>query len=130
MSDLARRLRKESTDAERRLWRELRDRRLSGYKFRRQHPIGPYVVDFVCLEHNLVIEVDGGHHLLQEHADRKRSEHLASLGFRMIRFWNDEVLAQTPAVLDTVLRELTTPHPHPSPSNSPSPNPSPSRERG
>jgi len=114
---LARVLRKRMTDAERRLWRHLRDRQLGGWKFRRQHPVGPYIVDFICLEKKVVIEVDGGQHAENEEADGRRSAYLEKLGYHILRFWNNEVLQETEAVLTTIferLNEAPAP-PHPSP---------------
>jgi very-short-patch-repair endonuclease len=75
-------------------------------KFRRQYRIGPYIVDFCCLERGLVIELDGGQHSEQMEADRKRTTYIPSRGFRMLRFWNDRVLKETYAVLDQILCEL------------------------
>ena len=104
--DFARRLRRNSTDAERRLWHHLRGRRLQGLRFRRQHPIGPYFADFACLELGLVIELDGGQHNdeRQRHRDAVRSDVLASHGFQVIRFWDNDVLRDTQAVLSEILR--------------------------
>ena len=96
----ARRLRREGTDAERIVWRILRDRQL-GAKFRRQHPVGPYVVDFFCDEHRLVIEVDGGQH--RPEVDRRRTEYLEANGMRVMRFWNNEVIENLEGVA-TVIR--------------------------
>jgi len=105
MSDLqhtfAKQLRTTMTDAERVLWRQLRAHRLSGTKFRRQQPLGPYIVDFFCAEKKLVIEVDGGHHLNSE-SDKERDEWLRSQDYTVLRFWNDEVLNQTEAVLESI----------------------------
>jgi very-short-patch-repair endonuclease len=101
----ARRLRQSSTEAERRLWSALRDRRLSRYKFRRQHPIGNFIVDFVCTEYRLAIEVDGGQHA-DDTVDARRTDRLQSQGWRVIRFWNNDVLANTAGVVDTILRAL------------------------
>ncbi|MGH8225475.1 MAG: endonuclease domain-containing protein [Gammaproteobacteria bacterium] len=113
---LARRLRYASTDAERILWRRLRDRQLDGWKFRRQHPIGSYVTDFYCVEAALVVEVDGGQHALRRKSDRERTEALVKLGIRVIRFWNNDVLAHTDAVLEQIACELAgSPSPQPSP---------------
>jgi very-short-patch-repair endonuclease len=83
-------LRKDLTDAERRLWAVLRARQLDGFKFRRQHPVGPFIVDFVCLERSLVIEVDGGQHA-ENPGDAMRTRWLAEHGWRVLRFWNNEV---------------------------------------
>jgi very-short-patch-repair endonuclease len=99
-------LRRQSTDAEHRLWFHLRDRRLKGFKFRRQHRLGPYVVDFVCLDRGVVLELDGGQHLERASYDALRSQYLEGQGFRVLRFWNDEVLTRTEQVLAEVLRAL------------------------
>lgn len=111
MSSFARHLRRNMTDAERLLWRHLRARRLGGYRFRRQHPIGPYVVDFACMRAGVVVELDGGQHGERAHAahDARRSAHLARAGYRVLRFWNHEVLAETEAVLAAILRALQAP---------------------
>jgi very-short-patch-repair endonuclease len=101
----ARQLRQSSTDAELRMWSALRDRRMSHYKFRRQRPIGPYIVDFACTEHALVIEIDGGQHA-DNSADACRTAWLESQGWRVIRFWNNDVLGNTSGVVETILRIL------------------------
>ena len=106
--ELARRLRKRQTDAERLLWYRLRNRQFARYKFRRQYVIGNYIVDFVCLEHKLVIELDGGQHIEQAGHDAKRSDYLSGLGFSLLRFWNDEILKETDSVLEAILRKLRT----------------------
>lgn len=105
----ARALRQASTTAEQLLWRHLRNRQLAGAKFRRQHPLGPYILDFVCLEQGLVIELDGGQHAdLQAQAyDQQRSAWLQQQGLRVLRFWNHEVVQQTNEVLARVLQALT-----------------------
>ena len=115
----ARALRKNLTDAEKLLWRHLRDRQLDGCKFRRQHPIGKFIVDFVCVEKKLVIEVDGGQHATKVEADLQRSEYLRKRGYSTLRFWNNEVLQKTESVLEAVLLSLSedTPSPRPSPPN-------------
>lgn len=105
--EAARALRLSMTDAERALWCALRSRQLEGFKFRRQHPIGPFVVDFVCLQQKLIIELDGGHHAEQAEADAARTAYLEALGFRVIRFWNNEVLTEKDAVATRVLVTLT-----------------------
>ena len=113
---IARDLRRNQTDAERLLWGRLRARRLCGVKFRRQEVLGPYVVDFACLEPKLVIEVDGGQHAEQAPNDAARTGYLEALGYRVIRFWNDEVLRNPDAVLDEigrVLIEIPSPYPLP-----------------
>ncbi|HEX8009428.1 MAG TPA: endonuclease domain-containing protein [Casimicrobiaceae bacterium] len=114
--DRARGLRRNETDAERKLWYFLRDRQLGGHKFRRQHPIGPYVADFVCLDRALIVELDGGQHAEQRRYDERRTEFLGKQGFKVIRFWDNEALLQTAAVLEAILNELETrPSPQPSP---------------
>jgi very-short-patch-repair endonuclease len=111
--EFARKLRKEQTDGEQLLWALLRDRRLAGFKFRRQHPIEPYVLDFYCQEARLSIELDGGQHNEPENEarERKRSAFLKKKGIRVLRFWNDEVLVQTEAVLENIYETLTLPSP-------------------
>lgn len=98
----ARRLRKNQTDAEQCLWQRLRGRSLAGLKFRRQHPIGPYICDFVCVDQKLIIEIDGGQHTSNREKDAARTAYLQSQGFRVVRFWNHEVLAATEAVLEKI----------------------------
>ena len=103
----ARRLRREQTVAERRLWRQLRDRQLLGEKFRRQHPIAPYIVDFVCLSRKLIVELDGGQHAERRKAyDKNRDDYLRRKGFRVLRFWNNDVLGNLDGVLGRIRREL------------------------
>ena len=99
-------LRTNQTDAETKLWWLLKDRRLRSMKFRRQHPIPPYVVDFYCHDAHLVIEVDGGQHSEARRYDEERTAFLGSLGIRVMRFWNNEVLQSTDAVLEAIWREL------------------------
>jgi very-short-patch-repair endonuclease len=103
LGNLAKRLRKGQTDAESLLWSFLRNRQLDGFKFRRQHPIPPYIVDFACVDIKLVVEIDGGQHADQRSADAKRTAFLESLGFRVVRFWNNEVLSNTDSVLEQIL---------------------------
>jgi very-short-patch-repair endonuclease len=103
MNRHARALRKNMTEVERLLWRKLRNRQLHRCKFRRQHSIGPLIVDFVCLEKNLVIEVDGGQHAKNSEADVKHTEYLNEKGYRVLRFSNNEVLQQTESVLIVIL---------------------------
>ena len=104
----ARQLRQRQTDAEKRLWYHLRARRLGGHKFRRQHPVGPYIADFYCEAARLVIEVDGGGHNEppQRVSDQRRTLCLERLGLRVLRFWNDEVLVHTEQVLEVLLSAL------------------------
>jgi very-short-patch-repair endonuclease len=99
----ARDLRRNPTEAERTLWRHLRQRHVAGRKFRRQHPIGRYVLDFVCLETKLVIELDGGQHADREAEDRGRTAWLEARGFRVLRFWNTEVFENLEGVLAAIL---------------------------
>ena len=116
MNSLARVLRKNSTDAERCLWSRLRGRRLEGVKVRRQQILGPYVVDFLCLEPKLVIEVDGGQHAERISNDLQRTEYLKVLGYRVLLFWNHEVLEDPDAVLESIRAALVDiPSPPPSP---------------
>ncbi|MBW2039187.1 MAG: endonuclease domain-containing protein [Deltaproteobacteria bacterium] len=103
-------LRKRSTDAENLLWRHLRAKRLGGLKFRRQQPIGNYIVDFVCFEKRIVIEVDGGGHALEKDKDNERDNWLIGEGFKVLRFWNNEVLQKIDGVLE-VIRESSLNHP-------------------
>lgn len=104
----ARELRDNLTDAERKLWTKIRRKQLEGYRFRRQHPIGPFIVDFVCLEAKLVIEVDGGQHADPEEARRDvgRTQWLRNEGYRVLRFWNNELLQNSAGVLQTILGNL------------------------
>ncbi len=105
-SERAHTLRVDRTDAEARLWNRLRDRRLAGAKFRRQHPTGPYIVDFCCVERRLIVEVDGGQHSEAYSGDEKRSAYLASFGFKVLRFWNTEVLGNIEEVLGQIEKYL------------------------
>ncbi len=101
-SRFARALRVNSTDAERRLWRHLRQKQIAGFRFRRQQPIGPYIVDFFCPEARLVLEVDGGQHGVREATDEVRTEWLRARGYRVLRFWNNNVLQNTEGVLHRI----------------------------
>jgi very-short-patch-repair endonuclease len=122
-NSLQRKLRNDMTDAENCLWRRLRGRQIHGYKFRRQHPYMDYVLDFVCLEKQLILEVDGGQHLESEQ-DRIRDGRLSAAGFRILRFWNNQVLQDTEAVVEMIWSALqeesekisspSLPHPPPS----------------
>jgi very-short-patch-repair endonuclease len=107
-------LRRNATEAERRLWALLRDRRLAGAKFRRQHPIGPYVADFACTKWRLVVEADGGQHAGSA-PDRERTGWLSGQGWRVLRFWNDEILGNTEGVLTAILAAIAEASPRPSP---------------
>jgi len=135
---LQRDLRRNMTDAERTLWHKLRGKQMVTHKFRRQHPYGNFILDFVCLDAMLVIEVDGGQHA-DSGKDAERDAALVSAGFRILRFWNNQVLNEMDAVLEVIGRHLET-HPHPNPPleregtnardilDSPHPHPSPPLE--
>ena len=103
-TQLAQQLRNNATDAEKLLWRRLSRRQLGGYKFSRQMPVGPFTCDFMCREAKLVIEVDGGQHGALRDAARDRL--IEADGFRVLRFWNNEVLGNTDGVLLSILRVL------------------------
>lgn len=100
--DTARSLRRAMTDAEQRLWQYLRAGRLAGFKFRRQHPVPPYVMDFCCVEAGVVVELDGSQHNAQ--VDAGRTRYLQAQGWRVVRYWNNEVLLQTGEVLEEIER--------------------------
>ena len=102
LTGTARDLRKSSTDAERLLWRHLRAKQLAGLKFRRQEQIGCFIVDFVCYKASLIIEADGGQHMTDKEKDRERTLWLESQGFRVLRFWNHEILTNIEGVLEVV----------------------------
>jgi very-short-patch-repair endonuclease len=102
----SRNLRKNSTDAEIRMWSLLRNRQLVGYRFRRQHPIKKFIVDFACPEQLLAIEVDGGQHMERKKEDDERTQFLETQGYRVLRFWNNQVLKDTEAVLEVILKKL------------------------
>ncbi|MGN6153211.1 MAG: endonuclease domain-containing protein [Lysobacteraceae bacterium] len=113
-------LRRQQTDAERALWQYVRDRRLLDRKFRRQHAIGRFVADFVCLEARLIVEVDGSQHLDRAAYDDARTRWLETQGFRVIRFRNDDVLLRMDDVLTAIVAALAAPHPpcgHPRPAS-------------
>lgn len=95
----ARRFRVEQTEAETALWKRLRNGQLCGVKFRRQHPVGPYTVDFVAIAERIIIELDGGQHALQQARDERRTVYLSQQGYRVIRFWNNEVLENPDEVM-------------------------------
>lgn len=99
------------TDAEQKLWQHLRRSRLDGLKFRRQHPIPPYVVDFCCVEKMLIIELDGSQH--SPETDARRTRYLGSQGWRVLRFWDNDALLQTQAVLDAIWNACMQSNPHP-----------------
>ena len=113
----ARALRASGTDAEQALWRHLRSRQLNGHKFRRQHPIGPYIADSACVEARLVVELDGGQHAQADALkhDERRTQFLLAQGWHVLRFWNHDMLAEPAGVLQTIVQALAHPHPHPLP---------------
>jgi len=107
-TQIARELRRRQTDAETLLWSRLQNRQLNGVKFRRQHPLGPYVVDFVSLERRIVVEVDGGQHGEDEGRKREneRTTWLQNAGYQVLRFWNNEVLLNTEGVLERMMEVM------------------------
>jgi very-short-patch-repair endonuclease len=113
LRDNAKRLRSVQTDAEQRLWYHLRAHRFLGLKFRRQKPIGSYIVDFICHEKSLVIELDGGQHSEQSRYDDERDEWLRHKGYRVLRFWNNEVMQEFDAVLERIRLAALSPAPLP-----------------
>ena len=110
--DTARRLRREQTEWEHNLWTRLRRRQLKGFKFRRQHPIGPFFADFFCPEAKLVVEIDGSQHADELALDKNRTEFLRDAGYRVLRFWNHEIRSEIDAVVqricDGLEKSLTT----------------------
>ncbi len=105
----ARHLRREMTDAEKLLWRHLRMKQFEGYKFRRQHPLGPYIADFVCLETRLILEIDGGQHAEMANEDTARTRWLETKGYCVMRFWNNEVLNNIEGVKQAIMATLLPP---------------------
>ncbi|MBK9160167.1 MAG: endonuclease domain-containing protein [Nitrosomonadales bacterium] len=125
----AKALRTHQTDAEQRLWYHLRAHRFMDLKFKRQKPMGRYIVDFVCMERRLIIELDGGQHGEQMAYDRQRDDWLCGQGYTVLRFWNNEVMQQMEEVLEQIHCALTL-SPNPSPARAPSPQSSPASGRG
>ena len=125
----AKTLRTNQTEAEQRLWYHLRAHRFMDLKFKRQKPMGRYIVDFVCVERRLIIELDGGQHAEQVVYDQHRDAWLRSQGYTVLRFWNNEVMQQLDGVLEQIRLTLTL-SPSPSPERSPSPQSSPASGRG
>jgi very-short-patch-repair endonuclease len=107
----ARKLRKSETDAERKLWQQLRSRNLNGTKFRRQHPAGPYIIDFIDINSKLAIELDGSQHQQQQVYDAERTAFLEQAGYRVLRFWDDDVLLRTDDVMQAIFNALSSPSP-------------------
>jgi very-short-patch-repair endonuclease len=117
----ARHLRCNQTDAERTLWFRLRDRRLGGWKFRRQFPIDRFIVDFICTDAHLIIELDDGQHGIRSVADAQRTGILEAMGYLVLRYWNNDVMQNIDGVLEDIYAALERhrpepPHPHPLPS--------------
>jgi len=114
---MARVLRKNPTWAEKLMWRWLRDRRFGAYKFRRQHPVGPYTLDFFCEEARLSIELGGSQHGFPDPQQRdvERTAYLATLGIKELRFWNSQLRREPQAIRETIFRELQDRAPHPLP---------------
>jgi len=108
---LAKSLRRNATNAERLLWQKLRNKQLEGYKFRRQQPIGNYIVDFVNFENLIIIELDGGQHAILKGKDRNRDAWLQSQGFHVLRFWNNDVLENIDGVLAVIRKRMISPSP-------------------
>src|SRR5262245_1301270 len=116
----ARQLRRDLTPSERVLWKHLRNRRFAGFKFRRQHPLGPYFADFACLECQLIVELDGETHLGREEHDERRSHYLRAQGWLVLRIWNTQVYDELDAVMEVIYRACRERKPKPL-----TPNPSP-----
>ena len=106
MKERARVLRQDMTIAENRMWYFLRNRRLNGYKFVREYVIGDYIADFVCRDKKLIVEIDGGQHMEAAEYDQRRTNYLTAKGYKVVRFWNNEVLLNVQGVLETILRSL------------------------
>jgi very-short-patch-repair endonuclease len=111
----SRALRRGMTKAEQSLWRVLRFRQVEGFRFRRQVPIGSFIADFVCHEARLIVEVDGGQHDPASASEEGRTRYLESEGYHVLRFWNNEVLANPEGVRAVIVNELHRVHPHPNP---------------
>ncbi|MDF2939877.1 MAG: putative restriction endonuclease-like [Gammaproteobacteria bacterium] len=126
ISKFKKHLRSNQTNAETKLWYFLRAKRFHGFKFRRQVAIGHYVVDFICFKSKLIVELDGGQHneVANKRADLVRTNYLRAQGYRVIRFWNDEVFTKTSEVLNEILKNLS-----PLPRNLKAPRPLPQGER-
>jgi very-short-patch-repair endonuclease len=125
-TDPARRLRRHQTNAERLLWFRLRDRRLAGWKFKRQAPIDRFVVDFFCADAKLIVELDGGQHDHDRERDADRTRILEAMGYLVLRFWNHDVMRNMDGVLEEI---LSTANPHRSEPPHPTPLPYGERER-
>ena len=113
LRDRARQLREDQTLCEKRLWGRLRARRLGGWKWKRQVPRGPYIVDFICADANLIVELDGGQHDERTNYDARRTVWLEARGYRVIRFWNSAVVENLDGVTDAILAACGGEAPHP-----------------
>ena len=102
----AKQLRRDMTDAERKLWLRLNVRQLGGIKFRKQVPVDPYIADFACLEHRLIIELDSGQHDENRAKDERRTRYLEAKGYRVLRFWNTDVMRNIDGVVEAIAREI------------------------
>ena len=120
----ARRLRRHQTDAERILWFRLRGRRLAGWKFKRQVPIDGFIVDFVCADAKVIVELDGSQHAVRTRQDEERTKTLEAMGYLALRFWNNDVMSNPDGVLEEILNTLNQQSPEP-----PHPTPLPCGER-
>ncbi len=114
-TNIARQLRRDLTDAERKFWYHVRGRRLDGWKFRRQVPVSGYVVDFLCPDAHLIVELDGGQHTVQVAADARHTKVLEAAGYLVLRFWNNDVFENIDGVLEEIVATLRPNAPHPSP---------------
>jgi very-short-patch-repair endonuclease len=121
LTEAARELRKNMTDAERILWMRLKAKQLDGLKFRRQEQIGLFVADFVCFEKGIIIEADGGQHAIEREKDAERTQWLNAQGYTVLRFWNNDILTNIEGVMETIRSACIEP---------PSPRPSPTEGRG
>ena len=111
LTKTARTLRHNSTDAERKLWYYIRTKQLEGFKFKRQQPLGSYIVDFICFEKALIIELDGGQHAVNREKDIERDSWLEKEGFHVLRFWNNDVANNLEGVIDEIRKYLMAPSP-------------------
>lgn len=109
----ARALRRQTTDAERYLWQHLRRRQIAGHRFRRQVPVAGFIADFACLEAKVIVELDGGQHAQNVEYDEQRDRLIEAQGFRVLRFWDNQVFQETQAVLEKIMRALEVSCPHP-----------------
>jgi len=115
LTEAAKELRQKSTDAERLLWQRLKAKQLDGLKFRRQEQIGRFIADFVCYEKSIIVEADGGQHAVERIKDEERTEWLNAQGFRVVRFWNHEILTNTEGVMESIRQHCLAPLPGPLP---------------